>query len=79
MLNSVEKVVQFVFTVEHCKVCEANSDEKFLEVAKRRDGIFKDQSGKIELAIFTHNLIVLNRYQFYCKCGYNNISFQDYY
>ena len=46
VLDSVDKVVQFLFTVQHCKVCEGNSDEKFLEVAKRRDGIFKDQSGK---------------------------------
>lgn len=27
--DSVDSVVQFVFTVEHCEVCEANLDEVF--------------------------------------------------
>jgi len=46
-LDNVHMVKQFISVIDCCKVCEGNSDETFMEVAKRRDDIFKDQSGKI--------------------------------
>lgn len=45
-LDCTEKVLQFMSLVEQCKVCIGNNDDKFMEVAKRRDGTFKDHSGK---------------------------------
>ncbi|SMN02646.1 hypothetical protein SPONN_1546 [uncultured Candidatus Thioglobus sp.] len=46
LLQSVDEVVQVVSVTDVCKVCEGNADAIFLEVAKRRDGVFKDHSGK---------------------------------
>ena len=47
LLNSVDRVVQLISLIEQSRICEGNSESKFLDVAKRRDGVFKDQSGKL--------------------------------
>ena len=44
--NSVHELVQLTLVVETCKVCEGNLDDKFMEVAKRRDGVFKNSDGE---------------------------------
>ena len=45
-VNCTDKVLQFTSLIEGCTICVGNSDDKFMEVANRRDGIFKDHSGK---------------------------------
>ena len=45
-LNSVKKVMQVISIIGKCRLCAGNSESKFLEVAKRCDGIFKDHCGK---------------------------------
>ena len=45
-LDSVDKVIQMISLIEKCKIRQGNADDKFIEVAKRRDGIFKSHSGK---------------------------------
>ena len=50
-LNTLSKVKKLMSVIDCCKVCEGNSDAKFMEVAKRRDGIFNDPSGKIRYSI----------------------------
>lgn len=51
-LNLVDKVVYLISTLKVCKLCTGNSDQKFLLVAKRRDGTFMDHSGNHYLASF---------------------------
>lgn len=49
VLDSIDKVMQIISIVEHCKICEGNSDDRFMEVAKRREGVFKNRSGKTKI------------------------------
>ena len=46
ILESAYKITQLISLIDNGRICEGNSDSKFLEVAKRRDGIFKNHSGK---------------------------------
>lgn len=46
-LKSVAEVVGILHLVESTNICTGNSDERCLEVAKCRGGIFKNRSGKI--------------------------------
>ncbi len=48
-LDSVDKIKDVVSTIEHSRICDGNSESKFLDVAKRRDGVFKDHSGKADI------------------------------
>ena len=52
LLNSVDKVAFLISTLTVCKLCAGNSEEKFLLVAKRRDGTFMDHSGNYDLASY---------------------------
>lgn len=45
-LDSVDRVLQFISVIESSKICRGNSEEKFMELAKRRIGVFKNHSGK---------------------------------
>lgn len=81
LLDCADTVVQFLSLVQHCKVCEGNMDEKFMEVAKRRDGIFKDHSGKeyysqpIRFCLLIVAIISNNRFSDCCTHWFESISF----
>ena len=49
VLDSVDKVAHLLSTLDRCRVCEGNPEDKFLQVSQRREGIFKDHSGKVKL------------------------------
>lgn len=60
LINSADRAVQFLSWTENCKVCVGNSDPKFMEVAERREGSFKDFNGKsIFIKFVIHCLISL--------------------
>ena len=46
-LTSVAEVAGLLHIVKSSTICTGNSDEKFMELATRRGGIFKNRSGKI--------------------------------
>ena len=54
ILESAYKITQLISLIDHGTICEGNSDSKFLEVAKRRDGIFKNHSGKTNVTLMAN-------------------------
>ena len=54
ILESAYKTTQLISLIDHGRICEGNSDSKFLEVAKRRDGIFKNHSGKTNVTLMAN-------------------------
>ena len=54
-LDSTDKVKRFLALIERCKICPGNMDEKFMEAAERRGGVFKDHSGKVNLVVQATN------------------------
>ena len=54
ILESAYKITQLISLIDHGRICEGNSDSKFLEVAKRCDGIFKNHSGKTNVTLMAN-------------------------
>lgn len=59
-LDSVAKVMQITSVVQHSRICVGNSDSRFLDVARRRDGVFKDHSGKADSVQLSCITVILN-------------------
>ena len=41
LLDCIDKVMQLMSLIEKCMVCVGNMNDKFIEVAKRGDGVFQ--------------------------------------